>query len=84
LRFDYRILGPVEVLRDGEPVRLGGRKQRTLLALLALQPGEPVAADGLIALLTGRTDEALAIFDDGLVQAEELGFRAGIFYVMEG
>lgn len=34
--FDFRILGPVEVIRDGRPVELGGRRQHALLALLLL------------------------------------------------
>jgi predicted ATPase/DNA-binding SARP family transcriptional activator len=45
---EVRILGPLEVVVDGEPRRLGGRKQRSLLALLALAPGEVVSADRLI------------------------------------
>ena len=42
------MLGPVEVERDGQLVRLGGRKQRALLALLLLEPGRPVSTDRLI------------------------------------
>jgi DNA-binding SARP family transcriptional activator len=36
------LLGTVEVLRDGAPVNVGGTKQRTVLALLALDPGRVV------------------------------------------
>ena len=43
-----RVLGPVEAIRNGEPVNLGGRRQRALLALLALAAGRPVPADRLI------------------------------------
>ena len=43
-----RVLGPLEVLRDGADVRLGGPKQRTVLALLAAEVGTPVSVETLI------------------------------------
>ncbi len=44
---EIRLLGPVEVIRDGEPVaRLTGRP-RTLLAVLALAAPEPVTMDAI-------------------------------------
>jgi predicted ATPase/DNA-binding SARP family transcriptional activator len=52
---EYRLLGPVEVLRQGRPLQLGGRRQRTLLALLLLEPGRPVATDRLIDELWRET-----------------------------
>ncbi|HEY7454686.1 MAG TPA: BTAD domain-containing putative transcriptional regulator [Thermoleophilaceae bacterium] len=48
MALEIRILGPLEVVAGGELRRLGGKKQRTLLALLALDPGEVVPADRLI------------------------------------
>lgn len=48
------MLGAVEVLRDGAPVRLGGPKQRTVLALLALRLGRPISTDELIDALWGE------------------------------
>ena len=39
---EFRILGPLEVLADGEPVSLPRKKQRALLALLLLRAGEVV------------------------------------------
>ena len=39
---EFRILGPLEVLDGGTPVRLAGRNQRALLALLLLNAGEVV------------------------------------------
>ena len=42
------VLGPVEVLSDGVDVRLGGPKQRTVLALLAAEVGKPVSVETLI------------------------------------
>src|SRR5919199_1973413 len=45
---DFRLLGPLEAA-DGEvPVRLGGAKQRALLAVLLLNAGRTVARDRLI------------------------------------
>jgi WD40 repeat protein/DNA-binding SARP family transcriptional activator len=43
-----RVLGPVDVLSDGVDVRLGGPKQRTVLALLVAEVGKPVSVDALI------------------------------------
>ena len=45
---DYRILGPLEVYADGEPVALGGRRQRALLALLLLNANRVVARTRLL------------------------------------
>jgi len=44
-----RVLGSVEVLSsDGQPVRLGGPKERALLAALAVHVGRVVAEDALV------------------------------------
>ena len=40
---DFRLLGPVEVRDHGVPVRLGGTRQRTLVAALALRAGHAVS-----------------------------------------
>jgi len=45
---DFRVLGPFEVHRDGEPISLGGRQQRALLAALTLRANELVSAERLI------------------------------------
>ncbi len=50
---EFRLLGPVEVLRDGRPVALGGAKPRALLALLLLHANEVVSRDRLIDALWG-------------------------------
>ena len=50
---DFRILGPLDVLDGGEPVALGGSRQRALLALLLLHAGEAVSSDRLIEALWG-------------------------------
>jgi DNA-binding SARP family transcriptional activator len=51
---EFRILGPLEVFDGGAPVRLGGRNQRALLALLLLNAGEVVSTDRLIDGLWGE------------------------------
>ena len=45
---DYRILGPLLVSREGEPVTLGGRRNTELLSLLLLRPNEVVSSDRLV------------------------------------
>jgi DNA-binding SARP family transcriptional activator len=45
---DFRLLGPVEVLSAGQPVRLGGPRQRALLAHLVLNEGKVVQASRLL------------------------------------
>ena len=50
---DIRILGPLEVLRDGQPVALGTPKMRDLLAVLVLDAPAPVTADVLVEQLCG-------------------------------
>jgi DNA-binding SARP family transcriptional activator len=50
---DFHILGPLEVVSDGNPLRLGGAKQRATLAILLLNANRVVPverlADGLYA-----------------------------------
>ena len=52
---DVLLLGPVEAYIDGRPVALGARKQRALLAMLALEAGRTVSADRLAEGLWGET-----------------------------
>ena len=51
-RLDFRVLGPLEVWRDGEPVRLGAAKQRALLCLLLIR--REVGRDLLVDALWGE------------------------------
>ena len=48
---EFRILGPLEVVDGGRPLRLGGRNQRALLAHLLLNVDEVVSTDRLIDAL---------------------------------
>jgi predicted ATPase/DNA-binding SARP family transcriptional activator len=44
---EFRVLGPIEVVRDGNLVGLGGPRQRVLLALLLVSAPRPVPIDRL-------------------------------------
>ncbi|MGH3080171.1 MAG: BTAD domain-containing putative transcriptional regulator [Gaiellaceae bacterium] len=49
-----RVLGPLEISVDGRPIELRRKKQRALLALLALRAGEVVSTDRLVDELWGE------------------------------
>jgi DNA-binding SARP family transcriptional activator len=52
---EFRILGPLEVLaEDGEPIALGGQKQRALLALLLLRANQVVPTESIVDALWGE------------------------------
>jgi serine/threonine protein kinase/basic membrane lipoprotein Med (substrate-binding protein (PBP1-ABC) superfamily)/DNA-binding winged helix-turn-helix (wHTH) protein len=51
---EFRILGPLEVSAGDGPVKLGGPKQRAVLAHLILQADRPVSVDRLIDALWGE------------------------------
>ena len=57
---ELRLLGPLEVRLGDGPVELGPRKQRAVLAMLALEPGRTVSADRLAEGLWGDTPPASA------------------------
>jgi WD40 repeat protein/DNA-binding SARP family transcriptional activator len=44
----FGVLGPLEVIAEDGPVRLGGQKQRILLALLLTRPNQVVSVDALV------------------------------------
>lgn len=50
---EFRLLGPMEVRREGNPVALGGVRERQILALLLLSANRVVSADRLIEDLWG-------------------------------
>src|SRR4051812_34006419 len=57
----FRILGPLEVERDGREVSLGGRQQRQLLALLLIHAHQRVSTDRLVDELWGEPPPARAV-----------------------
>src|SRR6516164_10266017 len=50
-RLRFRILGPLAASADGEPLQVGGPKQRALLALLLLSANRVVSRERLLAEL---------------------------------
>jgi DNA-binding SARP family transcriptional activator len=50
---EFRILGPLEVWNEGQPVLLRGSKQRALLAVLLLHANEVVSTDRLLDTIWG-------------------------------
>jgi YVTN family beta-propeller protein len=70
----FRLLGRLEVLRDGVPLDLGTRKQRAVLALLLLNANRVVATERLIDELWGESPphtarSALQVYIAGLRKA---------------
>ena len=56
-----RLLGPMQVWHSGEPLALGGPKQRAVLAMLALNANRPVSQDALLGGLWGERASAGAV-----------------------
>ena len=59
-RLEIRVLGPLQVLRDGHAVDLGPPRQRALLAILVLSANEVVSWERLIDQLWGERPPASA------------------------
>jgi DNA-binding SARP family transcriptional activator len=57
-RLEFRVLGPLEVAAHDRVLDLGGRKQRSLLAVLLLHANDVVASERLIDLLWGEAPPA--------------------------
>ena len=57
---EFRILGPLEVVEDGEPVAVGTLKERLVLAVLLLHANEFVSRERLIDDLWGEAPPATA------------------------
>ncbi|MFI0483541.1 BTAD domain-containing putative transcriptional regulator [Actinomadura sp. 9N215] len=53
-RYEFRLLGPLEVRRDGAPVRIGAAKLRVLLAALLIDAGRVVTLDTLTDRVWGE------------------------------
>src|ERR671932_702477 len=51
---EFRLLGPIEVRSGGQPLQLGGPKQRALLALLLVEAGRAVSTDRIVDALWGE------------------------------
>jgi hypothetical protein len=49
----FKVLGPLEAVRDERRLGLGGRKPRAVLAVLLLEDGRHVRTDALVDALWG-------------------------------
>jgi len=58
---EFRVLGPIEVWRDGHAIRLNGLKGRSVLAALLLRANHVVLTERLIAVLWGPRPPATAV-----------------------
>jgi DNA-binding SARP family transcriptional activator len=75
---DYRLLGPLTVVRDGVRVELGAHRQRALLGLLLANTGTVLSTDRILDELWGEasgTDKqgSLWVYVSGLRGALEPG-----------
>jgi DNA-binding SARP family transcriptional activator/predicted ATPase len=55
---DVRLLGPLEVAARGEPIALGGPRQRAVVAVAALAAPEVVSTDRLVDAIWGESPPA--------------------------
>ncbi len=73
---EFRVLGKLEVFRDGEAVNLGSFRQRSLLALLLCAPNSVLSTDQIIDSLWGDDggpdkQNALWVYVSGIRKALE-------------
>src|SRR5947208_16072550 len=71
---EFRLLGPLEAVVDGTPVRLAAEKPRALLALLLLNRNRVVSTERLVDELWGeeapaRATKALQVYVSQLRKA---------------
>ena len=57
----FGVLGPLIVRRDGEPVRLGGPKEKLILGMLLAAEGRVVSVDRLVDVLWGDDPPSRAV-----------------------
>jgi predicted ATPase/DNA-binding SARP family transcriptional activator len=81
----FRLLGPLEVRRDGEPIGLAGERQRALLAVLLVHANEVVSIERLIEQLFGgeRSDSAVKAVRVAVSRLRRLLDAAGEGVVVE-
>ncbi|MGB6581543.1 MAG: hypothetical protein WBF34_26880, partial [Streptosporangiaceae bacterium] len=85
---EVRLFGELEAVAAGVPVPVRGAKQRVLLALLALQRGQPVSAGRLVLQGTAdmhvgmsevyRERDDLPAATQHLLTSQELGEHLGL------
>ncbi|MGW6054944.1 AfsR/SARP family transcriptional regulator [Streptomyces sp. NPDC055189] len=75
MALEYRLLGPVEALWEGRPLRMGGPKPRALLAALLLRAGHVVPAAVLVDVVWGDDPPETA---RALIQTYVSGLRRAL------
>jgi DNA-binding SARP family transcriptional activator/streptogramin lyase len=88
---EFRILGPLEVLSDAGPVRVGSSKQRALLGALLLHANETLSTARLVDAIWGERPPATAEklvqgyvhalrkqLGDGVLQTSAPGYRLNV------
>ena len=73
---EYRVLGKLEVVRDGRAIELGAFRQRALLALLLTAPNSVFSTDRILDELWGADggidkQNSLWVYVSGLRKALE-------------
>lgn len=58
---EFRVLGPIEVWRNGREVELSGRKMRAMLAALLLRANHVVLTERLVSVLWGEQPPPTAV-----------------------
>jgi len=53
-RIEFRLLGPFEVLLDGQRAEFGGARARAVLAILLLHRGEVISVARIAGRAVGR------------------------------
>ncbi|MBV8999343.1 MAG: tetratricopeptide repeat protein [Solirubrobacterales bacterium] len=87
---EIRVLGPVEAVRDGRPVAVGGPRQQATLLVLALNAGHSVTAEQLVDAIWGENPPAAAVktarayvsrlraaLGDGAITSDRWGYLLG-------
>src|SRR3954447_7845146 len=57
---DLRILGPLEIVAGGEPVKIGGPRERIVLAMLALRAHRVTSVEQLVDAVWGEVPPSTA------------------------
>jgi DNA-binding SARP family transcriptional activator len=57
---EFRVLGDLEAVKDGQALALGPHQQRAVLAILLVSAGEVVSSDRLIEAVWGERPPASA------------------------
>ena len=74
---EFRILGPLEVVADRQPLRLGRRKQRAVLAILLVHANRVVSLDRLVEEVWGEEPPPQARGPDHAATAVGGGYPPG-------